>query len=485
MLRREGTDRRRPCVHALALGSAALLLMALAVLTSAQGALAASEAQLWASSYNGPGNGDDYAHALGVSPDGSKVFVTGGSSGSTSFDYATVAYDASSGAQLWRKRYSRRDGGSAWALGVSPDGSKVFVTGGSSTDSTGGTDYGTVAYDAASGAKLWAKRYNGPGKGAGNGIDAADALGVSPDGSKVFVTGRSSGGSTGYDYATVAYDASSGEKLWVKRYDGPAGFDDSATALGVSPDGSKVVVTGWSGSSSSGFDYATVAYDASSGAKLWATRYSRPGTDDPWALGVSPDSSKVFVTGSSTPGSTNDPDYATVAYDTSSGAKLWGKRYNGPGNGFDSANALDVSPDGSTVFVTGDSSGSSSGFDYATMAYDASSGAQVWRKRYNGPGNGADIAKALGLSADGSKLFVSGYRTQPTGRHHFATFAYDASSGSRLWLKTYNGPGKGDDEASALGLSPDGSKLFVTGRSVNPTSLYQFDDYATVAYNTG
>ena len=43
-----------------------------------------------------PGNGDDQAYSVAVSPDGSRVFVTGGSDGgsTTKFDYATVAYEA-------------------------------------------------------------------------------------------------------------------------------------------------------------------------------------------------------------------------------------------------------------------------------------------------------------------------------------------------------------------------------------------------------
>jgi hypothetical protein len=54
--------------------------------------------------YNGPGNSYDFANALGVSPDGSKVFVTGESNASSALDskdYATVAYNASTGASLW------------------------------------------------------------------------------------------------------------------------------------------------------------------------------------------------------------------------------------------------------------------------------------------------------------------------------------------------------------------------------------------------
>ena len=87
---------------------------------------------------------------------------------------------------------------------------------------------------AAPGSQLWARRYDGP---AGN-LDAATAVGSSPDGSMVYVTGRSRSTRAGYDYATVAYEVASGTELWATRYNGPANGDDNAAALGVSPDGS-------------------------------------------------------------------------------------------------------------------------------------------------------------------------------------------------------------------------------------------------------
>jgi hypothetical protein len=377
--------------------------------------------------YNGPANSDDVATALGVSPDASTVFVTGRSAGSTSsFDYATVAYDASTGHRLWVRRYNGpgNDVDVAYALGVSPDGTTVFVTG-SSRGSTSSDDYATVAYNASTGAPLWMMRYNGPG----NGFDTAKALGVSPDGSMVFVTGDSVGSTPVPDYATVAYDASTGAQLWVRRYNGPGNDVDVATALGMSPDGSMVFVTGYSVGSTSSFDYATVAYDASAGHRLWGMRYKGPvnGDDVAYALGVSPDASTVFVTGSSI-GSTGSDDYATVAYDASTGSPLWVRRYNGPANNVDDAYALGVSPNGSTVLVTGGSYGSTSSFDYATVAYDASTGHGLWVSRYNGPANRTDSASTLGVSPDGSRVFVTGFSAGSGGTHSdYATVAYSTT----------------------------------------------------------
>jgi hypothetical protein len=296
----------------------------------------------------------------------------------------------------------------------------------------------------------------------------------------VFVSGSSEGGPTGNDYATLAYDSNTGSTLWVTRSN-IAGLDDDADSMAVSPDGSKIFVTGdaWVGNGAT--DYATVAYDTVTGAALWKRQYSGPlafGQDHAYAIAASPDGSDVFVTGTSY-GTVGACDYATVAYATDSGATLWERRYNGPGNGCDAARSLVVSADGSRVFLTGESTASSFEYGYATFALDAATGDRIWLARFDSPLGGDDMATALALSPDGAFVYVTGSTSTSNG-FDYGTVAYDAATGALLGLNLYNGAANGNDEPIAAAVSPDGSELFVTGSSEGPSGSDW--DYATIAY---
>ena len=100
--------------------------------------------------------------------------------------------------------------------------------------------------------------------------------------------------------------------------------------------------------------------------------------------------------------------HATVAYASSTGTPQWVARYAALGGGADAPHALVVSHNGSHVFVTGDSATSGSGTDYATVGYATSDGGESFIQRYNGTGNGDDIPSSIGIKPDGSKLFVTG-----------------------------------------------------------------------------
>src|SRR5215472_558150 len=392
--------------------------------------------QLWASRFGGPGTAYDYAMAIAVGPGGAKVFVTGRKGRSPAInayvDYATVAYDAVTGKRLWLSRYR-----GFWldnqpsAIAVSPDGRRVFVTG--SSQNRGklgyGNDYATVAYSAATGAQLWVSRYDGPA----NSDDFAKAIAVSPGGGRVFVTGTALGGG----YTTIAYEAHTGQQLWVGHYNGGADKSGEASALAVSPDGRTVYVTGASAEVNSGIDYATVAYDSRTGARRWISTYNGGANFSNYAtsLRVSPDGGTVFVTGESG----IDPsgfDYATVAYDAATGAQRWVSRYNGPGNGIDVARSVAISLDGGTVYVTGRSDGGPRQPDYATIAYNARTGAQEWVRRYNGHGNCRTIATSVAVGAGGREVFVTGDSRSITDspsscQEGMTTIAYSGATGTQ------------------------------------------------------
>jgi outer membrane protein assembly factor BamB len=463
---------------------AALILAACAVVVGICLPSVASAAgpELWATRYDGVGNAqehNDEAVSIAASPDGSKVFVTGTSDGPQTIypDYATVAYDATTGAELWVRRYSNTIFGYdiAASVAVAPDGSSVFVTGSSDGYQTG-YDYFTIAYDASTGAKLWSKRYDD-----GANEEMAHVVVASPDGTRVFVVGESWTGFSGADsdYGTVAYDAVTGAKLWVKRYDGPAHNADYPYAASVSPDGSALFVMGKS-KGSPDFDYATVAYRAKSGKRMWAARYDGPPSKADYgaAIAVSPDGSRVAVTGASV-GSATGWDYATVAYDAATGAQQWVARYTGQHKAADGASAVAFSGDGAIAFVTGDKAGGGSGLNYGTVAYDAGTGAPLWAHTFDGSASSYD--NAVGVVAAGSSVVVTGTATTATSSTDYTTIAYDGVTGASQWIYSFDGGvAAGGDAARAIAAGADGGSVYVTG--VSYVDAVTQDDYATVAY---
>jgi DNA-binding beta-propeller fold protein YncE len=213
-------------------------------------------------------------------------------------------------------------------------------------------------------------------------------------------------------------------------------------------------------------------------------------------MAVGPDGTELFVTGSVTleselsepaevscsgGGTTTNYDWNTIAYDTATGKQRWVRAYGGPAGGDDEPHTAAVSPDGTEVFVTGRRAGATTCWDYVTLAYRGTTGALLWRRVYNGPASADDAAHSMAISPDGNEVFVTGISWDDATSHDYATTAYDALTGAQLWVKRYSGPAVGTDNASFVAASPDGAKVFVTGGSWGGLSRY---DYATIAYAT-
>lgn len=437
----------------------------------------------WTATFDGQEGGEDVAYAAAVSPDGSRVYLTGwtqtNSASGRSFDFATLAYDAATGAPLWTAEYE--GGGASFdvavAIAASPDGSRVYVTG----YSYGKTyDYATVAYDARTGEHVWAARH----KGSGQSFDIPYAIAVAPDGATVYVTGESySGTATGYDAVTVAYDAVDGREVWTSVLTSERNYEDAGTKVAVTPDGATVIVGGTLGPQSD-WGYGVAAYEAATGSERWRTSYSSSGNHSEILgdLVLAPDGSRVYVTGE---GYGLDSDIVTLAFDAASGARLWRSSYD-RSEWDDRGLAVAISPDGRTVYAGGPSmeQGAASfvgDWDYATIAYDAATGAQRWASRFDGELRGDDYLIDLAASPDGKTVYAVGTSNNVPSTafgifYDVVTVAYDAATGGRAWTARYDG---GDQDAASAAVAGP-SRIHVVGTSFSPLSGY---DYLTAAYD--
>jgi putative pyrroloquinoline-quinone binding quinoprotein len=137
--------------------------------------------------------------------------------------------------------------------------------------------------------------------------------------------------------------------------------------------------------------------------------------------------------------------------------------YNGPRNSRDEVYAMGISADGTKIFVTGRSRIASNEDDATTIAYDSTTGAQLWEARYTSSGNAVDIGNSVAMSPNGSTVFVTGSTTNVGGDTDYLTLAYDPATGNQKWVRTYGSAFGSDDTAKSVGVSPDSSNVYVTG----------------------
>lgn len=366
--------------------------------------------QQWVARYNGPGNYIDYAVSIAVDASGN-VFVSGYSTGiNTDYDFTTIKY-SSSGIQLWVQRYSSSGnlGDQVKSMAIDAAGN-IYITG-SSYETGESSNFTTIKYNSA-GTQIWLQSYNGPG----NNSEIPFDITVDNSGN-VFITGSSTGSGTSLDYCTIKYN-SSGILQWIQRYNGTGNYIDQSYSIAVDPQGD-VYVTGTSRETVSGSDCTTIKY-SSNGAQLWIQKYSGPGNLNDQAYSLALDQAgNVIITGSCID-LQNNMNYVTVKYN-SNGIQQWAQSYMGSGNGNDIAYDIDVDIYGN-AYVTGNITVTGASFDYATVKYN-SSGVQQWVQTYNGPGNGNDIARSIAVDVFGN-VYVTGQSTGSGTNYDYSTIKY-------------------------------------------------------------
>ena len=306
---------------------------------------------------------------------------------------------------------------------------------------------GLRAASGASGDSLapsWVQTFGGSGNDQGWGID------VGPDG-EVYVAGFVQG--QGLDVFLARIDAP-GNPVWQTTW--TRVFDQKAFevryANGFLYVGGVAARSGSPGSQ----DMLLAKVWASNGTTDWEATWNGPADQYDEADGIAVEDDTVFVSGwADATLDFSEGDLALVAFNLDGAYVrhvLWGGAAREEGNGA-------LVSDGRNLYVAGIADGVNlfAGGDAVVVGFNQTTFTEVWNTTWGGSG----VDDAYGIASHGSRLYATGLTTSFGGDRIFLlTLDLD---GTLLHNETWGG--NGAEAARAVGASPNGSAVYVAGRT--------------------
>ncbi|WP_371604327.1 S8 family serine peptidase [Streptomyces sp. NBC_01220] len=206
----------------------------------------------------------------------------------------------------------------------------------------------------------------------------------------------------------------------------------------------------------------------------WAAGFNPAADDVGHVLGdsaLSPDGKRLFMFG----GAHIEHEFTTAAVDTATGKTAWTAHYPVPDWGGTRGAGVAVSPDGRTVYVSGEEwNPETERLDLVVLAYnnapartadDPEPGEQLWRAvhpgvaiRGLGPGGGSQIA----VTPDGESVVVSGTEWTDFPDASMMILALDAANGEQRFVARHGEKGR-TFAGLDLAIDASGRHAYVTG----------------------
>ena len=195
----------------------------------------------------------------------------------------------------------------------------------------------------------------------------------------------------------------------------------------------------------------------SDGALLWATTYLGAGMVAVHDIAVTR-AGDCYVAGRAETGADSGTYDAILLRSTAAGVASWTKSWNGPRGGNDVWTSVELAPNGRVV-VAG-ATHENGAADFACARY-ASSGKRLWARTWSSKGSWSDGCHGLAVSRDGG-VWVGGTIDREEGDVRTGRSSSGASTGTRLFARTI---GSRERTAAELhGVTVDGcGNAYVAG----------------------
>ena len=342
-----------------------------------------------------------------------------GHDGTAGGTFYLTKYTGSTGSVIWRAIEPTHDMNPV-SMGV--DGSGNVVVSGGATSFAG--SFEADKYSGSTGQRIWGPAIWTPPSGSYG--TAPDRAAVGSDGS-VVIFGHTSANSQGI-MELLKFRGADGALLW-----GPVPSEDStegpyAAALTLAGNGDAIlsaqVQTGQSSS-----DAKMWRYDGSTGELVWGPEVTVNGTAGAVFVGSN---GRVFVGLGVFNGT--DGDAMVLERDGGTGAAAWTKSFTGLAAGWSYLWDLTAAPDGSTL-VTGSVMNPDGSGAWATLKYDRSTGATLWGPVYFPTGILAFTYSPWRVLTDSTGDVLVGGTTSAG----MTVVKYSGETGVQLWSSTVAG----------------------------------------------